>query len=436
MFNINKLYTGLTGLIGYDPQIDTTLELSIDDDLLQSDSGVTIGPQLHPLLTYENIKQAADQFSKVGVATWNNTTTYRKGAVVKTSLGIYQSLADGNTGLTTTDSWRKTSLFSIYLRSMYEGAILKLFTRVYAEKKLHEVGKSLLDNVRLYEGVGNISNRVTPSGRFVGFKLEVKNPDTVAILKYIGAQFSGPTPLDLYLFHSSQVDPVAVIEITTTKSGSNEWLQIAQQILEFGNTELIPGGGHYYLGYYESDLAPGVEAVKKDISFSGRLVNCSSCTEAQRNSQLYGKWSKFLGVQPFYVNGVNLTPGQLWDEENEFLVEDTTFGLNFQMSLQCDLTDNLLMGKNILVNALTQQVLVDFLNSFAYSMRANQNKERTAQLAAVALDNQENGQAGEARKLTAIVKALQFDFSNLSSPCAPCQKEATRFRMGSVYRNR
>lgn len=432
MYDNQTILSCLTGLIGFERPYDAASP-AVDADLAASSSGTFVGPSLHPLLTYENVWACAEQFSKITPPAWSDAVTYPKDAVVVSSSIIYQSKVASNLNhaVGDTDFWRVTTLYSVFLRRMYNGAITKLFSRLATEKKLHEAGKTLLDNIHLYEGIGNINGRITKNSRFVGLKLTLSNPDTIARINYIGLQLDTAQALNVYLFHSSQATAVKTFALTTTKSVSFQWLAITTEVLAYMNDN-INAGGSYYIGYYEDDLTG--QAIKKDISFVGNIP-CGTCTEAGMNRGLFNKWSKFMSIQPFYVNSSDLsgTDGDLWNEEKEFLLDETTWGLNLQISVQCDLSRWICANTNVLIEPLSRQLVVDFLTEMTFSLRDNQKKERLAGLAAVALDNQENGMSGEARKLSSAIKALSFDFSNLSGPCAPCEKAGGKSRISSVW---
>jgi hypothetical protein len=431
MYNHTSIINCLSGLIGFESSYNAD-HPQVDDDLLESSSGVFVNSSLHPLINYDNILSIAEQFSKVNVRIWNGTPTYKIGDIVKSGSDIYQSLQNGNVNhaVSSTSWWKKTNLLSAYLRRMYSGSVLKLFSQLFTEKKLNEVAKSLFAGVNLFEGVGNITGRITKNGKMVGYKVRLSNPDTVAILSHIGLQLdTAQADVKIYLYHTSSDQPVKIFTIDHTKSIQFEWHAVTSEILSF-LSDTINAGGTYYITYYESELTGS--AIKKDISFSGRNL-CGTCSEAVINSNLYSKWSRFLSIQPFYVNATDL-PGDhsLWDEDKEILIADTTWGLNLQLSIQCDVSMLICRSKNILTDALSKQLTVDLLTEMTYSLRDNQVKQKVAGLAATALDNQENGQYGEVKKLDKAIKALSFDYSSMSDACLPCSS-SNRSKLKTVW---
>jgi hypothetical protein len=180
-----------------------------------------------------------------------------------------------------------------------------------------------------FEGVGRITDRITKTGRLVGYKITVMNPDTVATLSHIGLQLDqAQNPVTIYLYHSSSNLPVQTFTLNHTKSIQFQWHQITSEILSF-MSDTVNAGGSYSLVYYEDELTGS--AIKKDVSFSGKNT-CGSCSEAVVNSSLYNKWSKFISIQPFSVSasdlprdGSNNIVHQMWDEEREIYQDDVTW---------------------------------------------------------------------------------------------------------------
>jgi hypothetical protein len=440
MYNHTTILNCLSGLIGFESSYNAD-HPEVDQDLLNSDSGIYINSSLHPLLTYDNILSISELFSRVNVRVYSAAVTYKVNDIVKQGADVYQSLQSGNSGHSPTASptwWRKTNLLSAYLRRVYGGSVIKLFSQLFTEKKLNQAAKTLLSNVSLFEGVGRITDRITKTGRLVGYKITVMNPDTVATLSHIGLQLDqAQNPVTVYLYHSSSNVPVQTFTLNHTKSIQFQWHQITSEILSF-MSDTVNAGGSYSLVYYEDELTGS--AIKKDVSFSGKNT-CGSCSEAVVNSSLYNKWSKFISIQPFSVSasdlprdGSNNIVHQMWDEEREIYQDDVTWGLNLQMTVQCDVSSLICKSKNILTDVLARQITVDLLQEMTYSLRDNQQKQKVAQLAAVALDNQENGQYGEAKKLNKAVQALSFDLSQISDVCLPCEDAGRRPQIRSIWK--
>jgi hypothetical protein len=403
----------------------------VDDDLVQSSSNLYVGSGMHPLLSYENILSCAQDFGKIGIKDWSATVNYQRDAVVKVGTTYYRALAAtfNQVPASTPTAWKATTLLSAYLRKIYTNSSTKMLHALFSKKKLNEASKQLLGNVILFEGHGNINKRIEKSGRFVGLRLTLKHPDTIGILSKIGLQLdTAQSDVEVYLYHTSSNTPIHVWTLNQTNSVKFQWHDVTQKILAFVDDE-VNAGGHYYLGYYETVLAG--QAIAKEVKWDGS--GCSHCTEAVANRALYDKWGKFLDVQPFYVNA-QPAPDGLWDEDQELYVDDTNFGLNFQMAVQCDVTRIMLAHSNALADVMAKQLTVDLLTELMYSMRDNQLKQKVAAMAAVALDNQENGQMGAVKILQKSIEAVDFDLSNLSPVCNPCNDGNSAYKKRSVWR--
>jgi hypothetical protein len=419
MFINSTILSCFAGLIGFENSYNSD-HPPVDSDLLQSASGMYVGNRLHPLLTYDNILAVSEQFEAVNVRVYDSAINYAKGNIVKSGSDVYQSLADANTGNAVSDAtkWQKTTLLSAYLRKVYEGSVLKLFNQVFVEKKLNEVAKSLLGNLNMFEGVGNITGRITKSDRLVGFKISVRNKDVVATINQIGLQIDTAQTLNLYLFHSSSNEPLQTFALNHTKSVTFQWHKITNAVMAFMDDN-VNVAGSYYLCYYEEDLTGS--AIRKDLYWNGFQQACGSCSEAILNNRLYNQRSKYLYVQPFYLNSGYFTKGEMWDEFSEIILYNENWGINFQVSIQCDVSNWLCQNKTVFADALSKQLVYDLLSEMTFSLRDNQKKEKVAAMAAIALDNQEHGQYGEAKKLTKSIQAISFDLSSISPECLPCQ---------------
>lgn len=430
MYNNTKIIECLAGLVGFEPSYYSE-HPPVDADLLGSSSGIRVGPALHPLLVPENVFAIAEQFSKVNVRVFDPAITYVKGEIVKEGSDVYYSRVDnnvGNTPSTSVDQWQKTNLYSAYLRKLYNASCLKLLSRMFTDKKMQGVAKTLLADLNLYEGTGNINTFITKQSRVVGYKIRIRNADTAAIINYIGMQVNqAQSPLTLYLYHSSSDAAIDTIELQHTRVIQFQWHKLpTAKILSFLDDN-VNAGGSWYLVYYEDQLTG--DAIKKDVSFSGQNT-CGTCSENVINARRYADWSKYVSIQPFYVPASyadNITH-KLWDETKEIYVDDYNWGINLQISVQCDVTSWFCQNRDVMTSALVQQLTVDLLQEMTYSLRDNQKRERVAGLAAVALDNQENGQYGEAKKLEKTIEALSFDFSGMNSVCLPCGTKGVKLK--------
>lgn len=407
MYNPLLIESGLATLVGF--RNHNHKDYDVYKHIGVSDSGLYIDNTSHPLITVENIHACAEMFVNIDVRQYQ-TGTYEKDALVRDSDKIYQSLTDGNnTALTDTSKWKETNLLSYYLENVRKNAALKLIGEVISKLKLYEVAKTLLTDTQLYKGVGNSSQKVTKYGRFVGFKITPKHKDVSISLKWAGLQVDTLNPaFKLYVYHTSQDAPLKVFDLNINKVIDFTWKPVDVSLL---------GDGVFYIGYYENELTG--QAIWKDHSFNG---SCSSCNNIE--THLFSQWSKFIEVQPFYVDNIWLNGTDLFNTEKAIDVNNTNYGLNLKFSVNCDVTGQILDNKMLFADALRKQITHDLVESMAYSLRDNQKKVRVSELAFAALDNTETKAKGLKSQLEDAIKAIQFDISGMSSVCMPCNQKS------------
>lgn len=437
MINPIVITSGLSGLIGFRAAVDKSLP-KIDADLQASESGIIVN-DVHPLVSVENIHACIENSGVIEYPdAWAVGTTYTLDEkvikVIDTEKVIYKSLADGNVGNDpeiSPDEWESEgTVFNQYLRNKLSQGAVKLANVIYLQKNLADNSKSILGDVMLYTGAGNITNTITKRGRFVGFKLYIKGSDLAVTLSKVGMQFNTLNPeFKLYIYHNSQLEPISEITIAHTKQYSFEWKSITKQILSFLDDD-INAGGHFSIGYYEDDLLGEAIERKTTYDFNG---HCGSCQAENFNN--WKKWSKHVSIQPFYVDAANLNEDHTyWDEEKEIVLDEQNWGLNFIMSVGCDVTPFLIRNKGSLAQVYATQIAVSILEDMAMSTRDNQKMLKVQQLANYALNMKENYSPGMYKQLEKEIKALNFNISGLNPQCLPCKNSGYSVKTGSVFR--
>jgi hypothetical protein len=431
MFNPTTIQTCLSGLIGFRQHYNTAYD-RYDSDIVASAAGLYIDNSAHSLITVENISAIAENFSKTDVSAYSNAITYAKGDIVKDSSIIYESLVANNLNHTPASSasyWRVTNLTSAYLRRLVNSASINLFNKVFAQKKLYEVAKTLLTDTSLYDGVGNLARKITKFSRFVGFRISPNFNDTVINISWAGFQFDTINPaFKLYVYHSSQNEPIKEITLALSKAISFEWKELTELLSLNYSSSATNTKGYFYIGYYEDDLVG--QAIWKEQSFSGAA--CASCNNL--DSYLWRQWNKYFSIQSFYVEEAWLDAGRnLFVEDKAIELGNQNWGMNLKLQVQCDVSDVICRSKMAFGDALVKQVVHDLLRDMAYSMRDNQKKEKVSQLAHYALENKENHTKGVIAELDTAVKNVSFDLSSMSSVCLPCNTGGAGISISSVF---
>jgi len=433
MYLENDLQTCVFGLVGF-RQNQNPKYPALAPSLLVSSSGLYF-QDAHPLLTIENLDQALTNYDAYTYPLYVADTVYVTGDKVREGAGglVYESLGDGNVGQTPSaspDFWAEVPLFSQKMEALVRSSINKVAAQVFQDKKLRAATKTLIENVQLFDGNGSLNDKEIKLGRFVGFKIMLDDHrDLITIIRRIGTQFSQPNPtFKLYIFHTSSEEPLEIVELNLQKTNSFEWSRLDRSLRYLGETH-APGGS-FRIGYYE-DLLVG-QAINRGYDFAVAPQPCT-CNNWYKS---WAQWSKFIHVEPFEVTpAAELLPdvdgngALIWPPESEVRQYAKTYGLNFDLTVRCDITLFLCRERDLFTDALLKQVAVDLLNEVAYSVRNNVIAKETRDLAMFALQTQPNGNPGLTKQLEKAIAALDFDLSDLNEACLPCNDAA-----GPVYK--
>jgi len=358
MYQTKKIQTCLFGLMGFNNS-ELTAELQ------QTETGEYFN-RVHPLITYSNIVAIAPQ--KIDISVW--------------------------------------------LKEVVIAAGTRVVSELFERKKLQDNAKTILEDLYLFDGGGNINDLEIKQDRFVGWEINFKNSrDLAAIIQQVGTQFTQENPdFNLYLYHSSKNEPLQTIPLNLQQRGGIEWSEISA-IMDGLNK------GVYYLGYYEKDLIG--QAVKRRDDLT--RAPCSTCN--YYNISAYKKWSSYIDIRPFFISSKNLSSDLTkWNATPNY-VNNTNFGLNIQLSVECDLTAFICRYRKILAKTIGLQVAVDLLNEMAFSQRENGLAQDIKNEAFVELNNKNNFQPGLITRLDKSLKALVFDVSDFNSVCLACAPE-------------
>lgn len=437
MFIPAQIIAGFRGLVGFEDSENAEVP-DIDADLQGSTSGRYVTGS--GLLTYENILNAATQFERVNVKPWSALRAYKAGNITTSGGNTYQAIADHiNHVPPDVLYWKATNLFSAYLRRMYDKSVLNLIGSIFTEKKLNVQGRTLLGSSAVFSGSGHINDFITRDGKFRGLKITLKHPDTTVSINHIALQLTGAqNPVPLKLYHSAVMQPLQTIDINHPAANAYKWKKLDTPLLLPWTDLSTRTGGSYYIGYDEADLT--VDAIeRRNLPFyNNRSRDCSTCTDVVENSNLFRQWSQYVDIHPFYVDEQDLyMDGTIWDPADEHIESGVTYGINLQLTIQCDLTASLLLNSGVLAEVLVQQLKVDLLNEMNLTLRDNQKSQALAQLAALSLDDRGDQGAktpGELSRLAALKKAVSIDLNNLSKICLPCVKKT--LTLGNIWNRR
>lgn len=424
MTNAVEIQKCFAGLVGFFQPDDPTYD-NIDTSLTTSLSGKYI-QTTHPLCTLENLSNCAPQFDTFTYPAWDNAQNYSVNTRVVFSGDVYQSktpvVSGGTDPATNTDGWAKIDPFSEWLNRIYKSSCDKITTELLKFKKIKNVGRSILDSQRLYDGFGLPQDRIVKRGRFVGMELSITRIESIQIrLDQIGFQFDTAQTIELYIYHSSRKQPIAIVPVVLEGGSSFEWHDQTNLILSY-LSKMHDTTGRFYIGYYEDDIDG--QAINRLMNISRPCYGCSGY-----NVNAFNSWSKFLKINTFEVPETALNVDKsLFDLTKISYSTDTNYGLNFSITALCDMTAFFCKNKMLFADALAMQTCLDLLQEIAFNTRINYTSDKIKATAAAELDP--DPKSGSFRALfVKSIMALDLDFSGFDSSCLPCNTRSISRRI-------
>ncbi len=303
---------------------------------------------------------------------------------------------------------------------------------MFQYKALDRNTKSVVENIYLFDGAANRNQTVTKMGRFVGFCVRLqKQKHLTALLRKIGTQFNNATgAITLYVYHESRVEPILTRTINHTLAGSLQWTNMEDVVLPY-SADNQDAGGAFYIGYYEDDLPSGVQAITRN-DYKWNTGPCGTCASASTDRLFFQKWSAYMNWTPITVQAsmIDSSPARnKFANENVGFLFDVNFGLNFHLTVKCDLTDFILENISNLDEAYANQIAYELLNSMAFTLRDNGDAKQLRDKALYEATRQDA--SGITKKLEDSFKALDFSMSGFNTLCLPDNRR-TGARTGAM----
>lgn len=398
----------------------------------------------HPLLTLENIRQAMPEDYAERYSAWDETYMYKEGDLVfvdepgggSTVRSYYRCLVDflapSNTPPTPGGTWETWSPFTDFIYQATLSGITDTVTNFIQQKKVNEETKSLLDHRTFFDGAARLRATIENKDRLVGFEITpVRALGVTTKINRIGLQLVGGTgPVTLYLFHSSQQEPIWSQEfVYENERGMFQWFTPNEDLYLPYIGDDTDAGGSWYLCYLQRDLPRWVEALNVTKDWSKEP--CSSC--GVDNIAVWREITKYIQISPFFTTpwdeGVDPCFG---DKERLVYTNTTNYGINCEISIGCDLTDFIIQQRDIFARVLQKQVAANLLRMIAMNpeVRVNRNQMNVGRMDILyELDGNPQGRAsGLNYELQQAYKALSLETKGLSRACLACNNKGVRFR--------
>ena len=425
MIRIADIQDKLLHLVGWKQNYDLS-NITLSDNLTQTESGMYF-QQIHPLLTLDNLQSIAPDFQNYNWQVYDTNKAYKSGEVVRIEDSLYKALQDVpiKTSISDADYWIETNPFSEWLEDKTKASIVKLVNKFINMKLADKASKSLIENKTLFDGTGRLTNKIENRNRLVGFEIDtVRSKGVTVKIDKIGLQMTEPGSYTLYIFHSSNPEPIYTLTFEKTKANSLEWFKPKDDILLSYESVNTDAGGSWYLVYKQSELPENAQAIYKDRDWS--TGPCKACSRSEFLA--YQAWSKYIEVHPFYIS-----EDEEFDPEAMNFTYDKNYGINLEVSAYCDLTDFIIKQRAMFQDVLSKQVAIDFLREFAYNpnVRTNRHSINASKLDILAeLDGDSSSmrQSGLSYELDIALKALSISTQGLDRICLPCVNNGIKYR--------
>ena len=425
MIRIVDIQDKMLHLVGWKQSYDLS-DIMLSSNLTQTESGMYF-QQIHPLLTLDNLRSIAPDFQNFNWQVHDVNKAYKSGEVVRVDDSLYKALQDvpAETDILDSEYWTETNPFSEWLEEKTKASIVKLVNKFINMKLADKATKSLIENKILFDGTGRLTNKIENRNRLVGFEIDtVRSKGVTVKIDKIGLQMTKPGSYTLYIFHSSNPEPIYTLTFEKTKANSLEWFKPKDDILlpyESTNTD---AGGSWYLVYKQSELPENAQAIYKDRDWS--TGPCKACSRSEFLA--YQAWSRYIEVHPFYIS-----EDEEFDPETMNFTYDKNYGINLEVSAYCDLTDFIIKQRAMFQDVLSKQVAIDFLREFAYNpnVRTNRHSINASKLDILTeLDGDSNSmrQSGLSYELDIALKALSISTQGLDRVCLPCVNNGIKYR--------
>lgn len=425
MIRIADIQDKMLHLVGWKQSYDLS-DIMLSSNLTQTESGMYF-QQIHPLLTLDNLRSIAPDFQNYNWQAHDVNKAYKSGEVVRVDDSLYKAIQDvpAETDILDSEYWSETNPFSEWLEEKTKASIVKLVNKFINMKLADKATKSLIENKILFDGTGRLTNKIENRNKLVGFEIDtVRSKGVTVKIDKIGLQMTEPGSYTLYIFHSSNPEPIYTLTFEKTKANSLEWFKPKDDILLPYESANNDAGGSWYLVYKQSELPENAQAIYKDRDWS--TGPCKACSRSEFLA--YQAWSRYIEIHPFYIS-----EDEEFDPETMNFTYDKNYGINLEVSAYCDLTDFIIKQRAMFQDVLSKQVAIDFLREFAYNpnVRTNRHSINASKLdILVELDGDSNSmrQSGLSYELDIALEALSISTQGLDRVCLPCVNNGIKYR--------
>lgn len=443
MYRIKEIQDKLLHVVGWEQSYDPAK--AIDDNLTQTESGLTF-QGAHPLVTLDNVRAIVPDDFVFQYPVWNMIPEYKAGAKVRHNNKVWIAARDNqNEEPTESDFnddynddygnpyWQPYNFISDYLERLTRNGIAQMVQTFTQIKGLDKETKNLLERRTFFDGAGRIRATLPNNHKLVGFEIvPVRAMGVTAKIEKIGLQMTGGTGVvRMYLFHSSQIDPIKTFDLNfIVTNGGFQWFPLTDCYLPY-ISDKNNAGGSWFLCYNQDELPAGMEAI--NVSKDWSREPCGTCNMG--SVEVWRELTKYLQVTPFMYNAPETFAEypELWDIAYTMYTRTQNYGLNCEITIGCDLTDFIISQRQIFQTVIQRQVAAIALRTLAMNpnVRVNRNQSNATRMDILyELDGNTSGvrPGGLGYDLKKSYEALQIDTQGLDRICLACNNRGVRYR--------
>lgn len=372
---------------------------------------------------------------------WNNTEAYKAGIVVHYANDIegknlyWKAILDNTNEIPSEDSpfWEKYNILSDYLERLTRNGITTVVQTFTQIKQLDKETRNLLERKTFFDGAGRIRATLQNSHKLVGFEIvPVRALGVTSKIERIGLQMTGATgKVRIYLFHSSQIDPIKTFDLDfTVTNGGFQWFTLTDCYLPY-ISDMNNAGGSWFICYNQDELPAGMEAI--NVSKDWSREPCGTCNIG--SIEVWREMTKYLQVTPFMYNAPETFTEypELWDIALTTYTNTQNYGLNCEITIGCDLTDFIISQRQIFQTVIQRQVAAIALRTLAMNpdVRVNRNQSNATRMDILyELDGNTSGVRpnGLGYDLKKAYEALKLDTQGLDRICLSCNNKGVKYR--------
>ena len=284
------------------------------------------------------------------------------------------------------------------------------------------------------DGHGWVKDTITNESRFVGFKIRTRGYNSLTnIIHSVGLQTDFDpanlvSPLELYVYHSKMIDPIAKLELAGGNKIQWNWTDEGVELKSW-NDEW--DGGVFIIGYYQDDISSDGQAINNK-KFNWLKGPCGTCNTKHNLIIDWKKIRKTMDIMPIYVPAGSINVDRtMFDIEDCVDKSDTNWGLNFKMTSSCRYDYFFCQNKSIVREAIGLKVAHELLKYIRYTNRINYVEESIRNMMAIdiegapktALQGQEYLPLAD--RLRQAIDGIHFDMSGIDNICLDCTDEST-----------